>query len=273
MVQNMQIEAILRHFYTISGFRVSIYDTEYHEIYAYPKTKCTYCTALQKNKDVLKRCIKSDKEALEKAAQSGKNYTYICPNQLYEMVQPIYNYGVLSGYLLMGQVAVDYPEKRTQLIAYAQSILKDKQHAENLLDTLTFLPPQKLESYVGIMSILAAYITENHMLCHSHTAMPILIKEFLDANYGSKITIDYLAQKFECSRSSVQKGFVANYGCSVMQYLQTVRLEKAKELLEKSKKTIAEVASICGYADQNYFSRIFNRAMGCSPKAYRMQKQ
>ncbi len=269
MIETLQIEDLLRQFYEISGFRVSIHDVEYHEIYAYPKIKCMYCAALQEKDEVLEQCLKSDKSALAKASQSGKNYAYICPNHLYEVVQPIYNYGVLSGYLVMGQVAADYPGKRQQLLQHATNVLQNRLQATLLVEDLTFIAPEKLQSYVGIMSVLAAHITENHMLCNRNVAMPIMVKQFLDANYNTKITIDRLSQKFDCSRSTVQKGFYNRYGCSVMQYLQDVRITKAKEMLKSTRQNIGQIAGACGYDDQNYFSRIFTKAVGCSPKAYR----
>ena len=47
MKDPLEIKEILREFYKISGFRISIHDTEFHEIYAYPQELSPYCAAIQ----------------------------------------------------------------------------------------------------------------------------------------------------------------------------------------------------------------------------------
>ena len=51
------------------------------------------------------------------------------------------------------------------------------------------------------------------------------------------------------------------------------RIEGARTLLAKTTTPLAEVAGICGFADQSHFSRVFARAMGTSPGAWRREHQ
>ena len=50
------------------------------------------------------------------------------------------------------------------------------------------------------------------------------------------------------------------------------RLDRAKEYLGKTSKSISEVASIVGYEDEKYFSKVFKKTIGISPVEYRKQK-
>lgn len=54
-------------------------------------------------------------------------------------------------------------------------------------------------------------------------------------------------------------------------YLQKVRIKKACELLEKTDKTIAEIANIVGYSDPAFFYQIFKKEMTVTPREYRQQ--
>ena len=53
------------------------------------------------------------------------------------------------------------------------------------------------------------------------------------------------------------------------QYIQYCRLEYAKKLLKNTEDTIAQISEQCGISDFNYFSRLFKRQYGVSPREYR----
>ena len=54
-------------------------------------------------------------------------------------------------------------------------------------------------------------------------------------------------------------------------FVQTVRVEKSKELLRESRLQVAEIASETGFADQSYFTKVFTRSVGVSPTQFRRQ--
>ena len=55
------------------------------------------------------------------------------------------------------------------------------------------------------------------------------------------------------------------------EYLQNVRMKKASEMLEKTDKTIAEIASLVGYSDPAFFYRLFKKTMSMAPQEYRKE--
>jgi len=60
-------------------------------------------------------------------------------------------------------------------------------------------------------------------------------------------------------------------GMSPMDYVQTVRIEEAKQLLETSEMPLDEVAAEVGYAEPASFRRLFGRMVGVTPSTYRRQ--
>ncbi len=54
-----------------------------------------------------------------------------------------------------------------------------------------------------------------------------------------------------------------------LEYLQRVRIEAAKKILETKNEGIAQIASRCGYEDVDYFGKIFRRYVAMTPRAYR----
>lgn len=95
------------------------------------------------------------------------------------------------------------------------------------------------------------------------------IKSHLDANFTDKITLDDLAKNFFINKYYLSHGFKEQYGLTISDYLLSLRITHAKQLLRFSDLTAASISAACGMTDPNYFSRIFKKVEGISPTAYR----
>ena len=65
------------------------------------------------------------------------------------------------------------------------------------------------------------------------------------------------------------KIFKDELGLNFIEYLTSVRIEKAKELLTESDMSMKEICGACGYTDPNYFSRSFKKNVGVTPTEYK----
>ena len=61
------------------------------------------------------------------------------------------------------------------------------------------------------------------------------------------------------------------YGCGVKEYLRTLRIRRAAELLVTTELTNSEICQQIGIADYNYFFRVFREQTGLTPQMYRRQ--
>ncbi|RZT97771.1 GlxA family transcriptional regulator [Rivibacter subsaxonicus] len=68
---------------------------------------------------------------------------------------------------------------------------------------------------------------------------------------------------------TLERRFKAATGCSLLEYLQSVRIEQAKHLLETGGTPLDEIVAECGYADVSSFRRLFKRLTGLTPGQYR----
>ena len=269
MLKEIEINSILKDFYDISGIRISIHDSEFNEIYSYPKDTTPFCHKLQQNPEIYKDCLKNDADAFSKVKKEGEVYVYKCRRGLYEAVAPIYHYGTISGYLMMGQICDNAPETREQIISKTEKILGNRADAETLTNTIKSIDRNLIHSYINIMTVLSEYLTDTNKLFSPEKNLPQLIAEYINKNYSSKITLSILSQKFECCNATLTNSFKNEYNISIMTYICNLRLKKAKEMLEKSRKSVKEISNDCGFYDQNYFSKTFSKKYGCSPTDYR----
>lgn len=95
------------------------------------------------------------------------------------------------------------------------------------------------------------------------------IKEYLDGNFNKKITLDTLAERFFLNKFYLTRVFKAQFGVTINEYLTQVRITHAKRQLRFTDERIEAIAADCGLPDPNYFSRVFRKVEGISPKDYR----
>lgn len=97
------------------------------------------------------------------------------------------------------------------------------------------------------------------------------IKNYLDEHYTEKIVLDDLSEKFFINKFYLSKIFKEAYGTTINSYLITKRITRAKQLLRFTDMTVDEVGAAVGMGDANYFSRMFRKVEGSSPREYRKQ--
>lgn len=92
---------------------------------------------------------------------------------------------------------------------------------------------------------------------------------YVNTHFTEKITLKMLCDEFYLSKVSLCKKFNNVMHCSIMDYVNELRLNKAKSLLRETNRSIDDIASLCGYSSANYFGLVFKRDVGISPLNYR----
>lgn len=95
------------------------------------------------------------------------------------------------------------------------------------------------------------------------------IVKFIKQNCAKPLTLDVLANEFYLSPGYLCRLFKQKVGINFIDYLNTVRIARAKHLLLTTNLRIYEVGNLCGYADLNYFTKVFKKATGVTPSYFR----
>ncbi len=95
--------------------------------------------------------------------------------------------------------------------------------------------------------------------------------EHLHAHLDDKITVDLMARLAHLSASHFARVFKAETGKAPMEYVQDLRLERAKKLLIAGDKSMTEIALDCGFGSPSYLSACFQKRYKMTPKEYRKQ--
>ena len=97
-----------------------------------------------------------------------------------------------------------------------------------------------------------------------------LIQSYVDKNYVSKLTLSDIASLVHYNESYISRLFKKETGQSVIEYITSVRLQKAKELLTTTSSSVQDIAFAVGFDTPQYFSSTFRRQEGVSPTEYRI---
>lgn len=95
------------------------------------------------------------------------------------------------------------------------------------------------------------------------------VQEYIEAHYADNLTIDQLAELAYLSPRTIQRRFKAATQFPIHTYLQKIRMEVAKRLLETEKKTVNEIMVEAGYENPKAFRNVFKKETGVSPTVYR----
>ena len=96
------------------------------------------------------------------------------------------------------------------------------------------------------------------------------IEQYIRTRYATELSMQDVAKAMNYSEAYFCKLFKQCFKVNFSAWLNEFRVEKAKEMLQDTRLSIREVSTACGYADANYFARVFKRVTGKTPSEYRI---
>lgn len=99
------------------------------------------------------------------------------------------------------------------------------------------------------------------------------IKRYVDDHFmEQELSLETVSRALSYHKKYISTAFKEACGVGLAEYLTTIRIQNACTLMEEGVTSVGEIAARCGFADAQYFSRVFKSKMGVSPSVYRKQK-
>lgn len=99
------------------------------------------------------------------------------------------------------------------------------------------------------------------------------VKTYIVEHLAEDTSLYVLAEQVHLSREYLLRIFKKQEGVTILQYINDLKLERARQLLKETDLPIKEIAEQLGFVSQGYFGRFFRGKMGMSPLAYRENKK
>lgn len=122
-----------------------------------------------------------------------------------------------------------------------------------------------------LITMSRAWITYGNQKLQTHLSQGPISKalQYIYENWDKEIKVNDLANQVHLSKNYFGELFQNETGMTVQQYINKLKIDHARLLLEDKTLNINSIADIIGYQDANYFSRIFKKAYHMTPKEYR----
>lgn len=95
------------------------------------------------------------------------------------------------------------------------------------------------------------------------------VKQFVAAHYDQSLTLEQASDIAGLSPAYLSTVFKKDTGMTFLEYLSKIRMDKAKQLLKETNRTVADICAAVGYSDVRYFTKSFTKYSGLKPNEYR----
>lgn len=111
--------------------------------------------------------------------------------------------------------------------------------------------------------------TQNDISKHKNISVARRIREYADAHYcDTSLTLSSLAEQMSYNPKYLSDCFSREFGLGFREYVQSLRIQRACELMQNGVTSSKEIAYLIGFNDPLYFSKVFARVMGKSPQRF-----
>jgi two-component system response regulator YesN len=136
---------------------------------------------------------------------------------------------------------------------------------------------EKIEAFdtsEALQSFVLVYLLQANTELQGISRNQILqkAKAYIQEHFAEPITVQTVADHVFLSPEWLSTLFKKNAGMTFLDYVTHLRMEKAKALLQDVSLKIYQISSEVGYRDTVYFSKLFRKKFGCTPKEYRNQE-
>jgi two-component system response regulator YesN len=213
-----------------------------------PNDKQMQVYPMDKEKQLYEKIIRCDEEAAILILDQIVDWIINASNSLDEIKLKVYDLTVVM-------IRTTIQELNGDRLRYYDSL-----HSAGNIEMIRF----------QIKGVLAEIIEELNLHRLDKTGALIeKVCEYIHANYMKEIKLEEMSNMINYSSYYFSKMFKYYQKQNFIDYVTNVRVEKAKELLRASQLSIKEISYLVGYADQNYFTRVFKRIENITPTDYR----
>ncbi|MBE0450274.1 MAG: PocR ligand-binding domain-containing protein [Clostridia bacterium] len=253
-----------------------------------------FCRQIRKLPEYAILCEKCDAYGGLEAAKTKEPFIYLCHANIIDVAVPIIVNDMYLGGIMAGQIRLAPNESKSKIEQiYRESNLEilfdlDPDLKKDYYDLPT-ISLNKIEATAKILETICKYMVQNPSeklldeivnsveVIHQNqewtsSTNEILLKPailYIDKNFSRKITLKQLAHACNISESYFSRLFAKCFGKNVTDYINDIRIEKAKVLLSNPDMTVNYISRFCGFEDSSYFIKRFKKFTGVTPQEFR----
>jgi len=266
-----KLTKLVESFYKLTKIKVAVYDDALNEIFTYPKEDSTFCKMMNETPSIQASCQLSVQKLCERCRNQKSLVTFTCHAGLTEAAAPLFENNIIIGYIMFGQIT--NVKNKTDFVSRAKSLCREYPLDETEFDSKILTVPYKnneqLKAASEIINAFTAYIYLEHIVSLKKEETLSSIIQYIDNNLSADLSTGTLCELFSVSKTVLYELTKPSMPEGIAKYIRTKRMEKAKELITETDKSIEEISGLVGFLDSNYFRRVFKQVYGMPANAFR----
>lgn len=286
-----EIYRVFEDFYNVTGIRISIFEPpvrvsvydstlNFANCVAYPEAMpLGLCHQIRKSRTIDEKCICCDEAAVDKVMKTKAKYIYECHLGFYEALVPVVSENEVVALFFIGQVNMspksenDFSAFNSKLhmvdpVFYSQT---DKSELRKNYEDMVVVGMKRCISICRLIEEFIPLAFEKKYISFSKNNIRSEFRFYIEKNLGRHVKLDEVCTELSISRAHLCRVLKKEFGVSFTEYVNVVKINKAKVMLATSSSPIREISSSLGIDDSNYFSRLFRRLTGMSATEYRLR--
>jgi len=213
----------------------------------------TYPIAIERK---LRTAVRSrDKEGSQTLLNQILAHIYVSNNNNLEAIKP----RITELIVVLSRAAVDAGADINEIFLINENFTNNIEEFTNLED---------LSAWVSnMLQRFISFTFEFDKVKHADAVYKVL--EYIKTNYRQHMSLEEIAASTYLSKTYLSSLFKKETNYSISEYINIVRIERSKALLVEENISIIEIANLCGFEDQSYFTKVFKNIVGITPKKYR----
>ncbi|MBQ4612747.1 MAG: PocR ligand-binding domain-containing protein [Clostridia bacterium] len=266
-----QLEEVMKSFYILSGIRFVLFDAEFHEIISYPKEDCWFCKQMKSCPKTRRKCRYADRRAAQKCEKQNALCIYKCHAGLVEAVTPLHENGKIIGYLMFGQITdvSDKSDLYNNIDKWTTTYGLDSDDLKCAIDVIGYKSSDEITAAAKIMEVCTSYIILKELIVPESNRLFEAAKTHIENHLSEDISPEQLCGVLGVGRTRLYDIFKSEANMGVSRYILRRRMQTARKLLKTTDRRVSQIARDVGFADYNYFSRVYKKTYGKAPKQYR----
>lgn len=238
-------------------------------------TENPFCHFMREHNESCRTCVHVNGVHVP---ENSETLHHTCFAGIHVSAVPVKLHDKVIGYLQTGEVLLEAAtaERLTQTTKHVLDwgFKTDPDEVHDLLNSSQVLTPKQYEAVVRLLEIFAKHIStlaEKLSVTPDHLEPDGIRKsrEFITSNLSQELNLDKVANVANMSAAHFCRMFKKATGMNFSEYVNRLRIEKAKQLMSSTGLSISQVAYEVGFNSVTHFNRTFRKITGATPTEFR----
>lgn len=263
---------LARIFSTLSSFskgKLRFFDESSQEYIGEKILNLPFCRMLSRVPKSNSLCTKCNEAANNHCQNIKQGYSYFCHANLIEIVHPVYYESIYVGHISVGQfrskqkiASDDYFAYLAELVGRSPEFVKKAYISHPLLDD------KGIEGAKLLLELADRKLCDENVFRLDYYGTIAEVEQYVVDHLSSDLTLESIARHVYLNPSYLSTMYHKSTDRTLFSFIQRERISKSLYLLCNSTMSIKEISEAVGFKDANYFSKVFARENGCSPRQY-----